>query len=55
MGEHVHVLEDGTVVKHSHTHSHENTKAVINGCRGPSVIWNPFAGWWRKAETVRKY
>ena len=30
MGEHVHVLEDGTVVKHSHTHSHENTKAVIN-------------------------
>ena len=28
MGEHVHVLEDGTVVKHSHTH--ENTKAVIN-------------------------
>ena len=30
MGEHVHVLEDGTVVKHSHTHTHENTKAVIN-------------------------
>ena len=30
MGEHVHVLEDGTVVKHSHTHAHENTKAVIN-------------------------
>ena len=29
MGEHVHVLEDGTVVKHSHTHTHEN-KAVIN-------------------------
>ena len=25
MGEHVHVLEDGTVVKHSHTHTHENT------------------------------
>ena len=22
MGEHVHVLEDGTVVKHSHTHTH---------------------------------
>ncbi len=22
--------EDGTVVKHSHTHTHENTKAVIN-------------------------
>lgn len=30
MGEHVHVLEDGTVVKHSHTHTHANTKAVIN-------------------------
>ena len=30
MGEHVHVLEDGTVVKHSHTHTHENTNAVIN-------------------------
>ena len=26
--EHTHVLEDGTVVKH--THHHENTKAVIN-------------------------
>lgn len=33
MGEHVHVLEDGTVVKHSHTHTHENTKAVINRCQ----------------------
>lgn len=30
MGEHVHVLEDGTVVKHSHTHTNENTKAEIN-------------------------
>lgn len=32
MGEHVHVLEDGTVVEHSHEHihTHENTKAVLN-------------------------
>ena len=30
MGEHVHVLEDGTVVKHSHTHSPENTISEIN-------------------------
>lgn len=30
--EHVHVLEDGTVIRHSHghTHSHAQTKAVLN-------------------------
>ena len=30
---HTHVLEDGTVVHHSHghhTHTHQNTKAVLN-------------------------
>ncbi|MCC8044154.1 MAG: metal-sensing transcriptional repressor [Clostridiales bacterium] len=27
---HTHVLEDGTVIQHSHTHTHENTKAVLN-------------------------
>ncbi len=30
---HTHVLEDGTVVRHSHghhTHTHQNTKAVLN-------------------------
>jgi DNA-binding FrmR family transcriptional regulator len=31
---HTHVMEDGTVVEHSHphnhTHTHQNTKAVIN-------------------------
>lgn len=27
---HTHVLSDGTVVEHSHTHTHENTKAVLN-------------------------
>lgn len=30
---HTHVLEDGTVVQHSHghhTHTHQNTKAVLN-------------------------
>ena len=29
---HTHVLEDGTVVSHTHghTHSHEQTKAVLN-------------------------
>ena len=27
---HTHVLEDGTVVTHSHVHTHENTQAVIN-------------------------
>ena len=38
MGEssHTHILEDGTVIEHSHshqqehTHSHEHTKAVVN-------------------------
>lgn len=30
MEEHTHILEDGTVIKHSHTHTHENTKAVLN-------------------------
>jgi len=29
-GVHTHVLEDGTVIQHSHTHTHENTKAVLN-------------------------
>lgn len=33
-GMHKHVLEDGTVVEHSHehvhTHTHQNTKAVLN-------------------------
>lgn len=31
-GEHVHVLEDGTVIHHSHghKHSHAQTKAVLN-------------------------
>ena len=33
-GIHKHVLEDGTVVEHSHehvhTHTHQNTKAVLN-------------------------
>lgn len=33
-GEHVHMLEDGTVVEHvhthTHTHTHQNTKAVVN-------------------------
>ena len=30
MGEHEHILEDGTVIRHSHTHSHTQTKAVLN-------------------------
>ena len=28
--EHTHVLEDGTVITHSHGHAHTNTKAVLN-------------------------
>lgn len=27
---HTHVLEDGTVITHSHGHTHSNTKAVLN-------------------------
>lgn len=30
MGEHEHVLEDGTIIKHSHSHTHTQTKAVLN-------------------------
>ncbi len=38
MGKHTHVLEDGTIVEHSHghehghghTHSHQHTKSVLN-------------------------
>ena len=28
--EHEHILADGTVIKHSHTHTHMQTKAVLN-------------------------
>ena len=28
--EHEHTLKDGTVIKHSHAHSHTQTKAVLN-------------------------
>ena len=48
---HVHVLEDGTVVKHSHTHTHENTKAVINRL---SRAIGHLESIRRKAETARK-
>ena len=27
---HEHVLEDGKIVKHSHAHTHKQTKAVLN-------------------------
>ena len=27
---HEHILADGTVIKHSHTHTHMQTKAVLN-------------------------
>ena len=27
---HRHVLEDGTVIEHSHTHAHANTKVVLD-------------------------
>lgn len=27
---HQHTLEDGTIIEHTHAHTHQNTKAVIN-------------------------
>ena len=27
---HCHVLEDGTVIRHNHSHTHSQTKAVLN-------------------------
>ena len=68
MGEtHVHVLEDGTVLEHTHEeqghshggahphhHSHAQTKPYSTDFPGPSGIWNPSSVWWRKDVTAAK-
>lgn len=66
---HVHVLEDGTVLEHTHGeqehvhthdgthphhHSHAQTKPYSTDFPGPSGIWNPLSVWWRKDVTAAK-
>lgn len=66
---HVHVLEDGTVLEHTHGeqehvhthdgthphhHSHAQTKAVLNRLSRAIGIWNPLSVWWRKDVTAAK-